>query len=134
MVVPQHPAESFAATHLPAPLPGFGLRIDEPVAGTSVAPLSMRVLHERANGSTQCPLREDDHPVKALALDRENESPGVGVEIRRPHRQAYCIRSGLDQQPSELLAVLRIPVEDEVPLPEEKAVEGNGSDPGPPGS
>ena len=97
MVVPQHPAESFAATHLPAPLPCFGLRIDQPVAGTSVAPLSMIVLHERANGSTQCRIRKEDHPVKGLALDRENESPGVGVEIRRPHRQAHYLRSGLDQ-------------------------------------
>ena len=134
MVVPQHPAESFAATYLPTPLPYFGLRLDQPIAETLVAPLSMIVLHERANGPTQCRLRKEDHPVKALALDRENESLGVGVEIRRPHRQAHYLRSGLDQQPSELLAVLRIPVEEEVPLPEEKAVEGNGSDSGPPGS
>ena len=59
-------------------------------------------MDELSDGTTQRWLTEEDHPLQALALDRQNKPFDVSVQIRRTVRQPNDVRSGVLEQIAKL--------------------------------
>jgi hypothetical protein len=76
--VTEDAAQPFASGN--RPWGEFWNPIDQPVADTLVAPLQVIMLHVARNRSPQVPLTEQDDPVEALRLDREDEA----MNLRNP--------------------------------------------------
>ena len=68
MVVPQHPAESFAASNS-AGTPPDAFWLDDRVVESLMVPLDVVMGKVLANRTPQRLLAEEDHPVEALGLD-----------------------------------------------------------------
>ena len=69
----------------------FEQRVPEPL----MVALSMIMMDELSDGPAQRLLTEEDHPIQALALDRQNKPFDVGVQIRRTVRQPNDVSSSV---------------------------------------
>ena len=86
----------------------------------------MIMRNEFGYGSSQRLLTEEDHPIQALAFDRQNKPFDVSVQIRGTVRQPNDVRSGLLDQVPKVRGELLIAVQDEEALAEQKAVDWVG--------
>ena len=91
--------------------------------------LSVIMMDELSDGTAQRWLTEEDHPLQALALDRQNKPFDVSVQIRRTVRQPNDVRSGVLEQIAKLRGELLVAVHDEESLAAQKAVEWVGEIP-----
>ncbi len=91
--------------------------------------LSVIMMDELSDGTAQRLLTEEDHPLQALALDRQNKPFDISVQIRRTVRQPNDVRSGVLEQIAKLCGELLVAVQDEESLAAQKAVEWVGEIP-----
>ena len=75
----EQPTEAFGALHRPSPMNRGSS--NELVVEPLVVPLPVIVSHVSRDGSAERSLSEQDQPVQTLALDREYESLGEGVQV-----------------------------------------------------
>ena len=85
--------------------------------------LSVIMMDELSDGTAQRWLTEEEHPLQALALDRQNKPFDVSVQIRRTVRQPNDICSGVLEQVAKLRGELLVAVQDEPSLAAQKAIE-----------
>ena len=74
----------------------------------------------------QVPLTEEDDPVEAFFFDRTDEAFGVRVAIRRAVRRLHDTNPGFRQGLLERPAPLRVPIAEQDPMLEERAVVHSG--------
>ena len=91
--------------------------------------LSVIMMDELSDGTAQRLLTEEDHPLQALALDRQNKPFDISVQIRRTVQQPNDVRSGVLEQIAKLRGELLVAVHDEESLAAQKAVEWVGEIP-----
>ncbi len=91
--------------------------------------LSVIMMDELSDGTARRLLTEKDHPLQALALDRQNKPFDVSVQIRRTVWQPNDVRSGVLEQIAKLRGELLVAVQDEESLAAQKAVEWVGEIP-----
>ena len=129
MVITEQTAQSLTTSRLPVrtadPFFRFEQRVPEPL----MVALSVIMMDELRDGTTQRWLTEEDHPLQALALDRQNKSFDISVQIRRTVRQPNDVRSGVLEQIAKLRGELLVAVQDEESLTAQKAVEWIGEIP-----
>ena len=86
VVVPQQPAQAFAARDAAGPPAHLLPRCNQPVREPLVLALCLIVLRERDCGRLQRSPPEEDHPFQALCLDRTHESLEMRIQIRGARR------------------------------------------------
>ncbi len=123
VVIVEQAAQSFATSHVPVEtahaLVGFDQRVFQPL----MISLSMIMTTEFDGGPPQRLFTEEDHPIQAFALDRQNKSLDVSVQIRRTVRQPNDVSSGVLEQVAKVRSELFVAVQDEELLAEQKAVD-----------
>ena len=103
----------------------FEQRVPEPL----MVALSVIMMDALSDGTAQRWLTEKDHPLQALALDRQNKPFDVCVQIRRTVRQPNDVSFGVLKQVPKLRGELLVAVQDEPSLAAQKAVEWVGEIP-----
>ena len=103
----------------------FEQRVPQPLMGA----FSMIMMGELGDGPAQRWLTEEDHPIQALALDRQNKPFDISVQIRRTVRQPNDICSGVLKQVAKLRGELLVAVQNEQALAAQKAVQRVGEIP-----
>ena len=81
------------------------------------------------DGATKRILAEEDHSAEALFLHRSHKPLDVWRQIRRSGRKAKATGIFSLQHLAKRLAVLRIPIHQQVPCAQEKSIEGIGQIP-----
>ncbi len=126
MVIGEQAAQSFAASHVPVETAHALVRFDQRVLQPLMISLSMIMRSEFGDGPAKRLLTEEDHPIQALAFDRQNKPFDVSVQIRGTVRQPNDVRSRLLDQVPKVRGELLIAVQDEEALAEENAVDWVG--------
>ena len=126
VVEAQQPAETSAAPNLAIAVRCRRSAADEVVTEALVRAFLMVVVHILADRAAELGLAEEDQLVLALGLDRQNEALGEGVEVRDSRWEAHGLHAGGFQRLAEGVGEEWVTVLDEVPLAEQKAVEGVG--------
>ena len=81
-----------------------------------MVPLAVIVGEVFSNGPPKMGLPEWNDPIEAFALDGQDKSLRIGVQVWAPRRQQQRLHACPSQHLPELLRVQRISVEDQVPL------------------
>ena len=126
VVIVEQAAQSFATSHVPVETAHAIVRFDQRVFQPLMISLSMIMTTEFDDGPPQRLFTEEDHPIQALALDRQNKPFDVSVQIRRTVRQPNDVGSGLLDQVPKVRGELLVAVQDEESLAEQKAVDWVG--------
>ena len=129
VVIAEQAAQSLTTSHLPVRTADAFFRFEQRVPTPLMVALSVIMMDELSDGTTQRWLTEEDHPLQALALDRQNKPFDVSVQIRRTVRQPHDVRSGVLEQIAKLRGELLVAVQDEESLAAQKAVEWVGEIP-----
>src|SRR5450432_3292048 len=88
-----------------------------------MVPLAVIVSDGFSNGPPKMGLPKWNDPIEAFALDGQDKSLRIGVQVWAPRRQQERLHPCRSQRLPELLRVQRISVEDQVPLcPQESLV------------
>ena len=104
-------------------------RFEQRVPKPLMVALSVIMMDELSDGTAQRLLTEEDHPLQALALERQNKPFDISVQIRLTVRQPNDVRSGVLEQIAKLRGELLVAVQDEESLAAQKAVEWVGEIP-----
>ena len=129
MVIAEQAAQSLTTSHLPVRTADAFFRFEQRVPKPLMVALSVIMMDELSDGTAQRLLTEEDHPLQALALDRQNKPFDISVQIRRTVRQPNDVRSGVLEQIAKLCGELLVAVQDEESLAAQKAVEWVGEIP-----
>ena len=129
VVITEQAAQSLTTSHLPVGTADAFFRFDQCIPEPLMVALSMIMMDELGDGTAQRWLTEEDHPLQALALDRQHKPFDVSVQIRRTVRQPNDISSGVLKQVAKLRGELLVAVQDEQSLAAQKAVERVGEIP-----
>ncbi len=129
MVIAEQAAQSLTTSHPPVRTADAFFRFEQRVPEPLMVALSVIMMDELSDGTTQRLLTEENHPLQALALDRQNKPFDVSVQIRRTVRQPNDVRSGVLEQIAKLRGELLVAVHDEESLAAQKAVEWVGEIP-----
>ena len=105
---------------------GRWLAIDQLVAERLMWPLGMVVLSELAKYPGQVVVSEQDHPVEALRLGRENPPFREGIHVGRLIAGDHWNQTGVLEDVLELVRELLVPVHDQESLAEEETVHAVG--------
>ncbi len=87
-----------------------GLAFDQRVAETLVISLEMIVSHVLTDSPPERPFSKEDQSVEAFCLDRQNESLGEGVQVRRLGREFETSHAGVSESGSEFVCELGVSV------------------------
>ncbi len=117
VVVPQQPAEAFAAHHDALAGADALTRLDQLVSQPLVIPFAVIVGDVLADRTTQRSFAEEDHAVQALLFDRAHEALGPGVQVGRARWQTKSFATALLEDPAERLVVFAVAVDDQEALP-----------------
>ena len=123
VVITEQAAQSLTTSHVSMGTADAFFRFDQRVPEPLMVALSMIMMHELSDGPAQRSLTEEDHPLQALALARQNKYFDVSVQIRRTVRQPNDVSSGVLEQVAKLRGELLVAVQDEESLAAQKAVE-----------
>ena len=129
VVITEQTAQSHTTSHLPVRTADASFRFEQRVPEPLMVALSVIMMDELSDGTTQRSLTEEDHPLQALALDRQNKPFDISVQIRRTVRQPNDVSSGVLKQVPKLRGELLVAVQDEESLAVQKAVEWVGEIP-----
>ena len=129
VVIAEQAAQSLTTSHLPVRTADAFFRFEQRVPEPLMVALSVIMMDELSDGTAQRLLTEEDHPLQALALDRQNKPFDVSVQIRRTVRQPNDVSSGVLEQIAKLRGELLVAVQDEESLAAQKAVEWVGEIP-----
>ena len=129
VVIAEQAAQSLTTSHLPVRTADAFFRFEQRVPEPLMVALSVIMMDELSDGTAQRLLTEEDHPLQALALDRQNKPFDVSVQIRRTVRQPNDVRFGVLEQIAKLRGELLVAVQDEESLAAQKAVEWVGEIP-----
>ncbi len=129
VVITEQTAQSLTTSHLPVRTADAFFRFEQRVPKPLMVALSVIMMDELSDGTTQRWLTEEDHPLQALALDRQNKPFDISVQIRRTVRQPNDVSSGVLEQLAKLRSELPVAVQDEESLAAQKAVEWVGEIP-----
>ena len=129
VVIAEQAAQSLTTLHLPVGTADAFFRFEQRVPEPLMVALSVIMTDELSDGTAQRLLTEEDHPLQALALDRQNKPFDVSVQIRRTVRQLNDVRFGVLEQIAKLRGELLVAVQDEESLAAQKAVEWVGEIP-----
>ena len=129
VVITEQAAQSLTASHVPVGTADAFFRFDQRVPEPLMVALSTIMMDELSDGTPQRWLTEEDHPLQALALDRQNKPFDVSVQIRRTVRQPNDVSSDVLEQVAKLRGELLVAVQDEQSLAAQKAVERVGEIP-----
>ena len=129
VVIAEQAAQSLTTSHLPVRTADAFFRFEQRVPEPLMVALSVIMMDELSDGTAQRWLTEEDHPLQALALDRQNKPFDVSVHIRRTVRQPNDVSSGVLEQIAKLRGELLVAVHDEESLAAQKAVEWVGEIP-----
>ena len=94
VVITEQTAQSLTTSHLPVRTADAFFRFEQRVPEPLMVALSVIMMDELSDGRAQRLLTEEDHPLQALALDRQNKPFDISVQIRRTVRQPNDVRSG----------------------------------------
>ena len=95
VVITEQTAQSLTTSHLPVRTADAFFRFEQRVPKPLMVALSVIMMDELSDGTTQRWLTEEDHPLHALALDRQNKPFDISVQIRRTVRQPNDVSSGV---------------------------------------
>ena len=123
VVIAEQAAQSLTTSHLPVGTTDAFFRFEQCVPEPLIVALSVIMMDELSDGTAQRWLTEEDHPLQALALDRQNKPFDVSVQIRRTVRQPHDVRFGVLKQVPKLRGELLVAVHDEESLAAQKSVE-----------
>ena len=98
VVITEQTAQSLTTSHLPVRTADAFFHFEQRVPKPLMVALSVIMMDELSDGTAQRWLTEEDHPLQALALDRQNKPFDVSVQIRRTVRQPNDVRSGVLEQ------------------------------------
>ena len=76
VVITEQTAQSLTTSHLPVRTADAFFRFEQRVPEPLMVALSVIMMDELSDGTAQRLLTEEDHPLQALALDRQNK-PGL---------------------------------------------------------
>ena len=82
MVIAEQAAQSLTTSHLPVRTADAFFRFEQRVPEPLMVALSVIMMDELSDGTAQRLLTEEDHPLQALALDRQNKPFDISVQIR----------------------------------------------------
>ena len=129
VVIAEQAAQSLTTSHLPVRTADAFFRFEQRVPEPLMVAFSVIMMDELSDGTAQRWLTEEDHPLQALALDRQNKPFDVSVQIRRTVGQPNDVRSGVLEQIAKLRGELLVAIQDEESLAAQKAVEWVGEIP-----
>jgi hypothetical protein len=86
MIVAQETSQSLATSRRPSALSSHRPRKLQQVTLRLMVPLGMEAVDILAQRPSLRPLAKQDHPGKALLLDRPDPALGVGIQVRAPRR------------------------------------------------
>src|SRR5260370_10807403 len=112
VVIVQQSAQSFASSDGPVVVLRRWRRSEQSVVETLMVALKVIVLDECSDGAPQVPLAEQYELVQALALDRQHEPLGVGVQVRAVRRQPDALDTCGAEHVAKLVGEERIAVVD----------------------
>ena len=81
VVIAEQTAQSLTTSHLPVRTADAFFRFEQRVPEPLMVALSVIMMDELSDGTTQRWLTEEDHPLQALALDRQNKPFDISVQI-----------------------------------------------------
>ena len=125
MVVPQQPAQPFAATN-ESPVGRVDPARDQLVAEPLMVPLPVVVRHELIDGTEQATFAEEDQTIKTFLADGAHEPLREGIGIRCLDRRHHDPHARALDDSAESFRPLGVAVTDEDPMARQEPIDGVG--------